>query len=991
MSENQNKPIKERLKQIEEKLDSLTNTKWAKNLRITSGVFWNLFLVSIIFGITLTIFAASVGAGYFASLVAKEPLRSKDEMRSTIFSYEETSEIYAGDVYIGPVSADITRKEIKLEEVSPYVIDAVLATEDEYFETHEGIVPKAIFRGLFQDVTNADSQTGGSTLTQQLIKLQILTNEVSYERKAKEILLAMRLEHFMDKHEILEAYLNIIPYGRNSNGDNIAGIEAAAEGIFDLKAKDLNLAQSAYIAGIPQAPFAYTPFYNQNQWLKEDEGLKPGINRMKTVLFRMKETGYITESEYNEAMAYDIKSDFREAPLRTNERYPYLTQEIQNRTIDVLAKVLAEKDGIDPERLENEGKLKDKYSILARREMTSGGYRIYSTIDLKLYNHFQKVSKDYNDKFGPTRYPKGVDKETGETIELVQPVQVGSMAIENSTGKILSFVGGRDFEVEKLNHATQAPREVGSSIKPLLIYGPAIEYGHIGAGSPIADVWFQTTKYGLTGSGKPYSPKNFIKTEQMGVIPARQALASSQNVAATRLYEQIIDKRPLEFLEKMGYSKVTPLHYAYLSSALGPINATVEENVGAFATLANNGQFIEPYIIERIEDMDGNIVFQHETEPVDVFSPQTAYIITDMLRDVLTNRRGTAQIMKQNLNFNLDLAAKTGTSDDFGDAWLVGYNPNITLGVWIGYKYRNDSLEYGENKYGPPSARVNKLYANFMNGINEVRPEILKADSKFKIPEGVVTRSMCGISGLAPSAECSAAGLVTSDLFNANVFVPTKPDDSLTSSSYVQMNGKKYRALPSTPKEFVVSKGGIGVTQDYIDWILRPFGGNPEYLFPNNSSFAKNVISETKFEADDAAPAAVSLKLTDKKITWAASASKDVIGYYVYSGDKKIATIHDGASYSHSIGPGSYTVKAVDITGKLSGASNTISLEKEEEPPEEEPEKPKDPPKDEKPGKPKDPPKDEKPKPEKPGKPGKPEDPPEDEDPPGTDPPDDEE
>ena len=148
--------------------------------------------------------------------------------------------------------------------MSPHiVIDAVYATEDEYFEQHEGIVPKAIFRGLFQDVTNSDSQTGGSTLTQQLIKNQILTNEVSYERKAKEILLAMRLEHFMDKDEILEAYLNIIPYGRNSNGQNIAGIETAADGIFDVKANDLNLPQAAFIAGLPQAPFAYTPFKSQ--------------------------------------------------------------------------------------------------------------------------------------------------------------------------------------------------------------------------------------------------------------------------------------------------------------------------------------------------------------------------------------------------------------------------------------------------------------------------------------------------------------------------------------------------------------------------------------------------------------------------------------------------------------------------------------------------------------------------------------------------------
>ena len=194
------------------------------------------------------------------------------------------------------------------------MIDAVFATEDEYFKQHNGIVPKAIFRGLFQDVTNSDSQTGGSTLTQQLIKNQMLTNEVSYERKAKEILLAMRLEHFMDKDEILEAYLNIIPYGRNANGQNIAGIETAAEGIFGKKAIDLNLPQAAFIAGVPQAPFAYTPF-KSGGGVKDPEYLKPGIDRMKTVLFRMKETGYITEQQYNEAIAYDITQDFREPVL----------------------------------------------------------------------------------------------------------------------------------------------------------------------------------------------------------------------------------------------------------------------------------------------------------------------------------------------------------------------------------------------------------------------------------------------------------------------------------------------------------------------------------------------------------------------------------------------------------------------------------------------------------------------------------------------------
>ena len=426
--------------------------------------------------------------------------------------------------------------------------------------------------------------------------------------------------------------------------------------------------------------------------------MKPGINRMKTVLYRMKETGYITESEYNEALDYDIKKDFRKAPLRTNERYPYLTQEIQNRTVDVLAKVLAKEDGVDPDRIDNESKLKEKYSILARRAMTSRGYKIYSTIDLKLYDHFQEIKDNY-EIYGPTLTKKVKDKETGEVIDAPYPVQVGSMAIENSTGKILSFIGGRDGHENNWNFATQEFRHNGSSMKPLLVFAPAIELGKIGAGSPIADVWFETNKYGPGASGGPYTSRNFLTNEQMGVIPARQALASSQNVATQRLYEQIIDQNPGQFLTKMGFKNTAA---GGIADALGTVDTTVEENTNAFATFANNGKFIDAYMIERIEDMEGNIIFQHEQEPVEVFSPQTAYIITDMLRDVLTNRRGTAQVMKQNLNFNIDLAAKTGTTQDYGDAWLVGYNPNISLGVWIGYKYRTDRLDNGENTYGPP-------------------------------------------------------------------------------------------------------------------------------------------------------------------------------------------------------------------------------------------------------------------------------------------------
>lgn len=916
---------KKRLDLIEEKLETINRTRWAKGVRITSGVVWNLFLLFLVFGLTLSVFAASVGAGYFASLVAKEPLRSKEEMRDAIFNYEETSEIYlAGGVYIGKINSDIERKETKLDRVSPYVIDAVYATEDEYFKQHNGIVPKAIFRGLFQDVTNSDSQTGGSTLTQQLIKNQVLTNEVSYERKAKEILLAMRLEHFMDKDEILEAYLNIIPYGRNSNGQNIAGIETAAGGIFGKKAIDLNLPQAAFIAGVPQAPFAYTPF-KSGGGLKDPDYLTPGIDRMKTVLFRMKETGYITEQQYDEAIAYDITKDFREPVLRANERYPYLTQEIQNRTVDILAKIIAEQDGIDPERLPKEEKLREKYAILATRSMKNDGYRIYSTVDKNLYDKMNEIGKSF-EHYGFTYTREEKDPHSGE-IELKEdPVQVGAIMIENSTGKILSFIGGRDHEQEATNHATQAYRQNGSSMKPLLVYAPAIEYGVIGAGSPVVDVKFNVRQ----PNGSMWSPSNYNATSELGIIPAREALAKSLNLATARLYRDIIDRRPAEFLAKMGISRLDPGDYVNYSTSYGGMTRgmSVEENTNAFATFANGGKFIDAYIIERIEDMDGNLIYEHKPEPVDVFSPETSYIITDMLRDVL-KPGGTGTQIKQNLNFNIDLAAKTGTTQGYGDAWIVGYNPNVSLGVWLGYKEQSRSLYYGlQRQTLHPSARTSILFGRLMNAANEVNPEIISANAKFQRPEGVVTRSFCGISGLAPSAACSAAGLVKSDLFNAKAMLPTAADDSITSSSYVSVKGKRYLALPSTPAEFV-SSGGTGVNQAFIDRMLGPWKGDASKLFPANSAYASRVVSGAVFHADNVAPAPVQVTINGSTLTWSHSPSNDVIGYYIYEGGTKIATIKDDMSNSFAAGNGSYSVRAVDITGKLSEISNVVSGETE--------------------------------------------------------------
>ncbi|PID15447.1 peptidoglycan glycosyltransferase [Sporosarcina sp. P34] len=902
-----------RIKQLEDRFEQAKKEPWAKKLRIGTGVLWNLFLLLIIFAVIGAVFASSVGAGYFASLVAKEPLRTKEELRDQVFNYEETSEMYFADsIYLGKINSDIERRQITLDKVSQYALDAVLATEDEYFEEHKGIVPKAIFRGVFQDVTNSDSQTGGSTLTQQLVKNQILTNEVSYERKAKEILLAMRLEHFMTKDEILEAYLNIIPYGRDVSGQNIAGIETAARGIFGIKAKDLSLPQAAYIAGIPQAPYTYTPFYSKNQGIKEREKLMYGVNRMKTVLFRMRDAGYISEAEYQEALAYDVTKDFRQPSRRATERYPYVTQEIQNRTIEILAKVLAEKDGIDADRFEGDSKIKEKYEIMADRSMRTDGYRIYSTINKELYDKMNEVADSFQ-YYGYTYTTETLDEESGKMITKENPVQVGASMIENHTGKVLSFVGGRDYELEALNHSTQAYRQNGSSMKPLLVYAPAIEYGVIGAGSPLVDVKFRR------GS---YAPGNYFDRE-FGVLPARESLARSQNLSTIRLYDQIIDRNPIDFLKKMKFANATDKAGMGLSASLGTMDVTVEENTNAYATFANGGQFIESYMIERIEDMKGNIVFEHKAKPVEVFSPETSYIITDMMRDVLKGN-GTAARLPGLMNFRPDLAAKTGTSQHYGDAWLVGYNPNVSLGVWMGYKNRNTPLYHGYNSgQMHPSERTARLYGQLMNVANTVIPETIKARDTFKRPNGVVTRSFCGISGLAPSTACSAAGLVRSDLFNSKKMVPTKVDDSIVSSAAVRVNGKLYQALASTPREFVTS-GGIGVTSEYGKRMLGRLGGDASKLLAGRGGYASTVAGST-FPADNVPPAAVSTGQNGSVLTWTASSSNDVIGYYIYQNGVKIGTVHDGASRSYKVGYGSYYVRAVDITGLLSGPSNTVT------------------------------------------------------------------
>ncbi|EKN65120.1 membrane carboxypeptidase [Neobacillus bataviensis LMG 21833] len=892
-------------------LTLITHRKTVKSARITYQVFWNLFLLVLTVVILGGSFATGVGAGYFASLVKDEPVRSYDSMKKDIYNYTETSDLYfANDVYLGRLRTDLVREEVKLDHVSKDLSNAVIATEDEYFYQHKGVVPKAVFRALFQEVTNSAVQSGGSTLTQQLIKNQILTNEVSFQRKANEILLALRLEKFFDKKEILEAYLNVSTFGRNSSGQNIAGVQAAAKGIFGKSASELSLPQAAFIAGLPQSPFGYTPFTREGT---VKNNLEPGLARMKTVLKRMFDGGYINQQQYAEASAYDITKDFTPPVANPLENYPWLTFEIEKRAIEVLTTVLAEKDGHTEKDLKNDDNLYYKYKTLASHDLHQNGYQIHSTIDKDIYDAMQVVKDNYKN-YGPDKPQEKEDPETGEKITVMEPVEVGAELIENKTGKIISFVAGRDYDKQKLNHATSAVRQNGSTMKPLLVYGPAIELGKAAPGTPLPDVALSLAP----GRSTPW-PRNY-DLRYSGIVSARYALAKSYNVPAVKLYKDIVDQQPAKYLEKMGFTSLIKPDFENLATSIGSLEkgVTIEENTNAFSTFANGGKFIDAYMIDKIVDKDGKVIYQHEVKPVDVFKPQTAYLTLDMMRDVIKTG-GTAAGVNSKLNFRTDWAGKTGTGNEYIDSWFVATNPNVTFGIWTGYdtpkSLKTPGLSY--------SLRTNNLWAELLNSAYSIKPDLVAPKESFQMPDGIVKRSYCVVSGMLPSSACSKAGLIESDYFNVND-VPSKVDDSLLESKFVTVGGKKYLALDSTPQEF--AQLGLILNPAFIERMVGKNFKNYSQLIPQKDRWGKVLVTTAKMVDNGKNPDGVNLAVSGNTLTWNSSPDNDVVGYRVYQGGSKVASIVNGSSLSFTAGNGAYYVTAVDIAGKESAPSNHVEI-----------------------------------------------------------------
>ena len=658
---------------------------------------------------------AGLAIGYVGGLVKDQPVLTQKEMKEQINNISKNSEVYFGSgEKLGTINSELIRKTVTYEHIGDNVKNAIIASEDSNFYSNSGIDIWAVLRATHSEATGARS-TGGSTITQQLVKNQLLDNSRSYERKAKEILLALRVDSHFSKNEILENYLNVAPFGKNSLGQNISGIETAAQGVFGVHSKDLNIAQAAYLVGFVQSPYRYTPFDSTGN-IRPDEELQAGFERQQYVLERMLSNDFITKEQFEEAKKFDIKGAYTKQKYSEYTDYPYIRDEVTSSVAEILAEQTAKKNNRE-EEFKNDSDYRNELIEKSRIKFITGGYKVKTTLDKKLYDTLQETKKQFASY--PTYTQGGV----------VYPLEIGASVIENSTGKVLAFIGGMDYKKQQLNHATRTRRSPGSTIKPLLVYGPAIDKGYITPNSTVLDKRFN--HYG-------WKPENYDMS-QRGYLPAREALARSLNLPTVRLYSAFYKEDPVtNYLEKMGVEGLTESDKTNLATAIGGMTygLSVTENTSAFSTFANKGEHKKAHIIEEIENNNGELIYKADFSPVKVFEESTSYLIVDMLGDVINKSYGLSHDMPSKLKFNSkNLFVKTGTSEYYNDLWVVGGSTKITVGLWNGYDSpaKVPSYDYAQ-----------RSWVAVMNAIYALDKNLIAPDTAFSRPKSVVDANING-------------------------------------------------------------------------------------------------------------------------------------------------------------------------------------------------------------------------------------------------------
>jgi 1A family penicillin-binding protein len=660
---------------------------------------------------TLTVFGVTSFFYFTHDLPSIETLKNyKPSTVTKIFSDE-------GEV-IGEYFYE-KREVISLDRVPGYLIQAFVAGEDARFFQHKGLDYLAILRALFRNIFSGEIVQGGSTITQQVVKSLLLSPEKSFTRKIREAILAYKIEKYLTKEEILFLYLNQIYLGYGAYG-----IAAAAENYFGKTLEELNIAESALLAGLPQAPSKYSPHHNPQQAKK----------RQVYILNRMVEEGFISSNEALKAAQtpYFIRS--KEKP--SIDKAPHF--------VEYVRRYLEEKYGKDA--------------------LYKNGLQVFTSVDL----HSQKIAQEA--------------LESGlKEIEKRQKYSPGNMPLnlegalicfDIESGYVKALVGGRDYKKSQFNRTIQARRQTGSAFKPI-IYASALDKGYTPASiivdAPIVFEW----------GDKKWKPKNF-EGKFSGPTTLRNALTQSINVVTVKIAQDIGVDYIRDYAKKLGIS--SPLYHE-LSMSLGSSSVSLFELTKAYAVFANQGRSFKPIFIKKVLDRDGNLLeenlppFYLEEFPAEeqVLTPQTAFLITYLMEGVV--QHGTGWRAR---SLGRPVAGKTGTTDQFMDAWFIGYTPELITGVWVGF---DEERSLGENETGARAA--SPIWVTYMSKILKDKPK-----KDFSVPEGVEFMKIdpktgqigqdresileCFIEGTGPSQKTPSSSKTTTDFFKFDFNFSTK-------------------------------------------------------------------------------------------------------------------------------------------------------------------------------------------------------------------------
>jgi 1A family penicillin-binding protein len=592
----------------------------------------------------------------------------------------ESTKIYdrTGKVVLYDVHGNVRRTVVPFEEISQDIKEATIAIEDQGFYEHGGIQPSAIVRAVWINLTTGDllGGQGGSTITQQVIKNALLTSEKKISRKVKEWVLAIRLEKVLSKDEILSVYLNEVPYG-----GPIYGVEEASRRFFGKSAKDVTLLEAAYLAALPQAPTYYSPYGNHREALDARKNL---------VLERMLDNGYITQEEYDGAMATEVAF---QAQSEYGIKAPHFVMYVR-------------------ELLEAE---------YGREAIEQGGLKVITTIDWELQDQAEQI----------------VSKWALQNEKLYNAENAAMVGVDPKTGQIVVMVGSRDFFDEEIDgeyNIAIAERQPGSAMKPIA-YAAAFAKGY----RPETVLFDLPTEFSATcaSGGSCYSPQNYDEVFR-GPMTLRDALANSINVPAVKVAYLVGVENLIDVAKKMGLSTIEGAQNYGLSLVLGGGEVKPLEMANAYATFARNGEYLPTAPVLRIEDREGNVLYDWEEErdePREVLEPSVAALVSDVLSD------NNARIPSYGANSPLffpgrQVAAKTGTTNDYRDTWIVGYTPSISVAAWAG---NNDNSPMEKRVAG---FIVAPMWNEFMQFALEKLPE-----EGFPTPPGLPEGSSNAIAG----------------------------------------------------------------------------------------------------------------------------------------------------------------------------------------------------------------------------------------------------